>query len=75
VGRSTRWGNPYPVETFGREEAVRKFRALFDLHAAGAKTEFPVPSLGELRGKDLVCWCPLEKACHADILLEIANRA
>lgn len=27
----------------------------------------------ELRGKDLVCWCPLDQACHADVLLEIAN--
>lgn len=27
----------------------------------------------ELRGKDLACWCPLDKPCHADILLELAN--
>ena len=27
-----------------------------------------------LRGKDLACWCPLDKPCHADVLLEIANR-
>ena len=27
----------------------------------------------ELRGKDLSCWCPLDQACHADILLDIAN--
>lgn len=27
----------------------------------------------ELRGKNLACWCPLERACHADVLLEIAN--
>lgn len=26
-----------------------------------------------LRGKDLVCWCPLDQPCHADVLLEIAN--
>jgi hypothetical protein len=26
-----------------------------------------------LKGKNLACWCPLDKACHADILLEIAN--
>lgn len=28
----------------------------------------------ELRGKDLVCWCPLDQPCHADVLLELANR-
>lgn len=27
----------------------------------------------ELAGKDLMCWCPLDAACHADVLLEIAN--
>ena len=27
----------------------------------------------ELRGKHLACWCALDKPCHADILLEIAN--
>lgn len=26
----------------------------------------------ELTGKDLVCWCT-PRACHADVLLEIAN--
>jgi hypothetical protein len=26
-----------------------------------------------LRGKDLACWCPLDQACHADVLLELAN--
>lgn len=28
----------------------------------------------ELRGKDLACWCPLDQPCHADVLLDIANR-
>lgn len=31
-------------------------------------------ALEELRGKDLACWCPLDQPCHADVLLEIANR-
>jgi hypothetical protein len=30
--------------------------------------------LGELRGKNLACWCPLGQPCHADVLLEIANK-
>lgn len=32
-----------------------------------------VKRLGELRGKDLMCWCALDKPCHADVLLELAN--
>lgn len=31
------------------------------------------PSLDELRGRDLACWCPLDAPCHADVLVEIAN--
>lgn len=27
-----------------------------------------------LRGLDLACWCPLDQPCHADVLLEYANR-
>jgi len=30
--------------------------------------------LGELRGRDLACWCRTERPCHADVLLELANR-
>jgi hypothetical protein len=26
-----------------------------------------------LRGHDLCCWCPLDRPCHADVVLEIAN--
>lgn len=27
-----------------------------------------------LRGYNLACWCQIDKPCHADVLLEIANR-
>lgn len=30
--------------------------------------------LDALRGHDLACWCALDKPCHADALLELANR-
>lgn len=32
------------------------------------------PDLEPLRGHDLACWCPLDQPCHADVLLELANR-
>ena len=28
----------------------------------------------ELHGKDLACWCPIGQCCHADVLIEIANK-
>ena len=77
VGRPSKWGNPFRVGDpclFGfvldRADAVRHFQRI----EAGN-----VRDLQELRGKDLVCWCPLVDAdgnpvpCHADVLLEWAN--
>jgi hypothetical protein len=28
-----------------------------------------------LAGRDLACWCPLDEPCHADVLLDVANRS
>lgn len=28
----------------------------------------------DLAGLDLACWCPLDQPCHADVLLDLANR-
>ena len=33
-----------------------------------------VDFLAEVRGKQLGCWCPLNKPCHADVLAELANK-
>lgn len=30
--------------------------------------------LATLAGKDLMCWCPRNQPCHADVLLELANQ-
>lgn len=44
---------------------------------AANRSEQPVlperPSLDALRGKDLLCWCPVGEPCHGDTLLELAN--
>jgi hypothetical protein len=36
----------------------------------GARADYLAP----LRGHDLACWCRLDAPCHADVLLELANR-
>jgi Domain of unknown function (DUF4326) len=74
VARPSRWGNPFTIKEhggdFSREDAVARFSE------ALLTGELPF-SVGEvkqqLRGKNLACWCPLDKACHADVLLEVAN--
>lgn len=30
--------------------------------------------LNDLKNKNLSCWCPLDCKCHADVLLELANK-
>lgn len=70
VGRPTKWGNPFKVENGeSRADAVRNFRG-YVLGRLSNGTGYP---LRELRGKNLACWCPLGKPCHADVLLELAN--
>jgi hypothetical protein len=58
-----------------REDAARKaielFRARLEIFPLGAWMR---ANLHELRGKNLACWCPLGQPCHADVLLELANR-
>jgi hypothetical protein len=77
VGRPTKWGNPWKVdEAMTRADAVALYE--MELVGAGALDQgncaiTPAMVRKELRGKDLVCWCPLDEPCHADVLLELAN--
>ena len=71
VGRPSKWGNPFVIGRDGtREEVLVKYRKHVD--DLRHTSDLFIADLVELRGKDLICWCaPL--ACHADVLLEIAN--
>jgi hypothetical protein len=69
VDRTTRYGNDFIMAHEGtRADAVASFRA-----KAIAQHEASPEWYAPLRGKNLACWCPLDKACHADVLLELAN--
>lgn len=68
VGRPTKFGNHFLVAEYGRDLAVFNFRQQM------RNMQLINPSFfNALRGKDLCCWCRLDQACHADVLLEIAN--
>jgi hypothetical protein len=77
VGRPTKYGNPYRVEACGggRREAVDLFEQLVRATDRGIwKRLASIEEIQrELRGKDLMCFCPLDQPCHADLLLKIAN--
>ncbi len=34
----------------------------------------PPQDIGQLRGKNLACWCPLDQPCHADVLIDMASK-
>lgn len=65
VGRPTKWGNP-----FGQDgESLVSYRKWIELMLQTSDD-----ALHSLRGKDLACWCKEGRACHANILLELANQ-
>jgi hypothetical protein len=81
VGRPTKWGNPFKIGSYwkdaidgsgiikSRAEAVDAFRDFVRLNPLWLKEVKDT-----LKGKNLACWCPLDRPCHADVLLELANR-
>lgn len=64
------------VQDATREQAVAMYREHLAQHPSLVEA-----ARAELRGRDLMCWCPLTDAegapvpCHADVLLELANEA
>jgi hypothetical protein len=73
VGRPSRWGNLYTVSNWCPAwRCVELFRR--DLLLVIQRGQLDPTYLAPLRGHDLACWCPLDRPCHADVLLELANR-
>ncbi len=73
VSRPTVWGNPFTVELCGSAgEAVRRFSHWVTVEPKGQ--ELASEARAALRGKNLACWCKLSEPCHADVLLEVANK-
>lgn len=66
VARPSKWGNCYRA---GRDGNGVQCALLFRAKAIAEKWD-----LTELRGKNLACWCQPGHACHADVLLDLANR-
>ena len=72
ISRPTKWGNTFRIGVDGtREECVRQFAEW--IAGDDPKARELRHALGELRGKDLACWCP-PGPCHGDTLIAMANR-
>ncbi|RVO78950.1 DUF4326 domain-containing protein [Sinorhizobium medicae] len=84
VGRPGPWGNPFVVGKHGDASyCVDLYKALLGLLRVGAGPDiealartrrFAAENAHELRGKNLACWCRPDAPCHADVLLQVANR-
>ena len=79
VGRPGKWGNPYRVGDVGSgdialtaNDCARMFPEQIAADIADSIVGLAIMRT-ELRGHDLACWCPLDRPCHADVLLELAN--
>jgi hypothetical protein len=71
VGRPSKWGNPFKQGPDGNIDTVL-FR--YKQWLEGELEDRP-HLLDELKGKDLACWCPLDKPCHADVILKFLKEA
>jgi hypothetical protein len=78
VGRPSKWGNPFKVGDFsayalklGEDRGLSREEAIGMFEEVVRKTLLADPHfLDELKGKDLACFCPIDKPCHADVLLK-----
>jgi hypothetical protein len=80
VARPKKWGNPYDeIEKRKSRFGPGYYRnatatMLYHRDLLRGSLGFTVDDvIRELKGKDLMCWCGLDKPCHADVLLEVAN--
>ena len=73
ISRPSKWGNPFKIDDHtDRPTVVAMFRKWIkgdDPRAVKMRDE-----IEELRGKDLLCFCPVPGPCHGDVLIEMANR-
>lgn len=65
------WAKPL-IDEADRASALLRYRRW--LGRLDDAADFKREIVAELRGKDLACWCRLDQPCHADVLLELANR-
>jgi hypothetical protein len=73
VARPSRWGNPHRLDARTPEAHRVSVEAFRDDLLADRLTYSVADVRRHLAGRDLCCWCAPGLACHADVLLEVAN--
>jgi hypothetical protein len=76
VGRPGKFGNPYKVgdkNDMGEDVTMEMALEYYEFYLKRKYKEYLPEFLKPLKGKNLACFCPLDKPCHADVLLRLAN--
>lgn len=90
VSRPSKWSNPWRIGQDGIPDnaaAEQRFSAAVEgsmsngvfcpppiLNDTDSHIGTIIKDIDQLRGRDLACWCALDKPCHADVLLRLANK-
>ena len=64
----SKWGNPFKVSKYGREQSISKFARHL------AYSQDLQGCLPELSGMTLVCHCRPHESCHGDVLIDMWTR-
>ena len=79
VGKPSKFGNPFSAREIGNSRAVELFKNWLN---GDLDNTYPdlisrrrdlIKNLPKLKNKNLACWCKKSNACHADVLLNLAN--
>lgn len=76
VTRPGKWGNPFDSAKHFRKVLLTLENPILARSISGEQIEHMKwirDNIHELKGLDLACFCPLDKPCHADVLIEFAN--
>jgi hypothetical protein len=71
VARPHRHGNPFRVGDFGIPDAATAV-VRFKEWRQGMVVGPPIPSIADLVGKNVACFCGFSEPCHGDALIEEA---
>ena len=86
VTRGTKYGNPFvigevlSIDQIGFLNTCDFKKYAFEVITREASLYLfavyilPKLDMNPIKGKNLACFCSIESACHADILLEYANK-
>lgn len=88
VGKGTKWENSYEVvcrndawyvkagehfvDAKDKADAEHISQRLYEIFTR-VEIDAGALDLFELIGKDIACCCPLDKKCHADVLIKLCN--